>query len=86
MAALQAKAHLLEARYTIVHYPFALAKPKFDSAWAVICKAHKTDSATFRKSYEYYAARPPEMDAIYALVVDSLGVEESRRQAQKLIP
>ena len=42
-----------------------------------ILKKMKVDKENFQKSYEYYMNNVREMDAIYAIVVDSLSLRES---------
>ena len=78
MAALLRQAHTQEALLQSRRLDVAATKTRFDKSWDSTCRAQGTDTATFGKSFAWYARHVTELDAVYAQVVDSLGLDESR--------
>lgn len=78
MVRLLSRIHLAETRLQVRRFANDSAKLIFDHWWDSTAKAEHTDTATFSRSYAWYAGAVIELDSIYAAVTDSLGVEESR--------
>ncbi len=78
MAALLRQAHTQEALLQSRRLDAPSAKALFDKSWDSTCRAQGTDTATFGKSFAWYARHVSELDAVYAQVVDSLGLDESK--------
>ena len=55
---------------------------KFSAAdlYPVIFRTHHTDSAAFRKSFDYYLQHPKKLDKIYEQVLNELSKRESDSQ------
>ena len=78
MVGLLTRAHILEAQIQVRRFQADSSKKAFDRLWDSTARKLKTDTATFTRSFNWYAAHVPELDHIYEAVVDSIGVEESR--------
>ena len=72
--------HIAESKIMQVNMPQDSAQVLFQNYKTEILKETGVDKEVFRKSYEFYMKNIKEMDAIYAIVVDSLSLRESRGQ------
>ena len=55
---------------------------KAQELYPVIYKSHKTDSATFHTSFNYYLKNPKQLEAIYDKVLNELSRRESETGKQ----
>jgi hypothetical protein len=70
--------HLAEAK--VGRLPFRSldsSKALFRKMELDIFKKHQVDTATYRKSFEFYLNNTSRLDEIYAAVIDSLSYRES---------
>jgi hypothetical protein len=72
--------HIAEAIVTQRNLPADSARILFQDYKEGILKKMGVDKEAFQKSYQYYMDNVRELDAIYAIVVDSLSLRESRGQ------
>jgi hypothetical protein len=77
MVSLLIDIHIAESKIMQRNMPGDSAQVLFQDYKAEILKKMKVDKEVFRKSYEYYMVNISDMDAIYAIVVDSLSLRES---------
>jgi hypothetical protein len=52
--------------------PKRAKSPDMEAMYANIFQKHEVDKESFEKTYDYYKARPDEMELIYEQVLDSL--------------
>ncbi len=72
--------HLAEAKVSYLNMPEDSSKSYFNTLSKKIYHNFGTDSATFKKSFNYYSNEAsPVLEKIYASVVDSLSMRESRK-------
>jgi hypothetical protein len=70
--------HIAESKVMQINQTTDSARALFQYYKSEILKKQKVDKEIFGKSYQYYMDNIKEMDAIYAIVVDSLSLRESR--------
>jgi hypothetical protein len=68
--------HILEGKMIVLNPTTDVAYKIFGHEAQQVFKLNATDSATFYRTYHYYAEHPKLLDAIYAEVVDSLSLKE----------
>ena len=72
--------HIAEGKVALLSMQEDSSKILYKNLTEKIFKKYKTDSLTFKKSYEYYSTFEGEkMEKIYTLVVDSLNMKEARK-------
>lgn len=73
---------LLEARMSMEASAGPPAPPPMDRYYADFFRENGLDSASFRRSFDYYAMRPGEMESIYEDAVERLRrMKDERPQA-----
>jgi hypothetical protein len=70
--------HIAESKVMQRNLPADSAGMLFRNYKMEIFKKAGVSSEAFEKSYQYYLNNTKEMDAIYAIVVDSLSLRESK--------
>ena len=73
-----AEAKVLQSRNPGADTNFALYKYYRAEVFA----KHKVDTGIYNRSFDYYSSNPVLLDSIYARVVDSLGLMESRGKVE----
>jgi len=84
MAALLQQVHVQEAELQTRRLHVRMAKDLFDKQWDSTVKAWKLDTARFSRSFTWYTQHVAELDKVYEIIEDSLGVEESRANGRPL--
>ncbi len=83
MVAIQAGVHRTEAELSIRRMDFPMALPMFQQRLDSILRLNKTDTGTYRRSFNWYAEHVEEMDKVYQAVIDTLSLQESRLMGRK---
>src|SRR5262245_60231124 len=71
--------HLVEAASNITRFN-DVESFKAQELYPSIYKTHKTDSATFHSSFNYYLRHPDKLQAIYDKVLNELSKRESEAE------
>ncbi len=78
MVRLMIDLHLSESKAMQVRVPGDTVRYVYTAFKERALKKNNTDSATFNRSFKWYSSHTDLMDKVYADVVDSLGVRETK--------
>ncbi len=72
--------HLVEAAISNKNLPRDSSIVVYSLYEKDIFKKHNISDSIYRKSFNYYTARPAMMDKLYEMVVDSLSLREEQKR------
>ncbi|SNR61958.1 protein of unknown function [Hymenobacter mucosus] len=79
MAGLLVELHTLEARIDATGLPMDSARAMYVQQQKSLLWRYQVTDSSFQQSYRYYAVHGKDLDEIYGVVIDTLGLREVRQ-------